>query len=244
MRFARFVLVLGLVASVSGDAFAKDKDKDKKKKDEGIQETGIESFDAVFLRVDEIDGHLVSADQQLRTGKRNLNTALELKKGTPISDGLAELQARAGDQLQLTLNEKAVPQLTVKDAVPTNVQSAVDAVNGLTLNMSTSLTDLTALQPEIEGLVGEVTAMPARLKDEFSGGSSNIVQQLVSLPKASKALTHDIDFTLGLADRTTSLTTRMTDLMSVVTTTFTPAAGTQPGKAGGKPTGKGKPKHP
>src|SRR5687767_8625177 len=83
MRGLGKALVVMLVLSVAAaDASAKD-DKKKKEKATGIEETGIEAFDKVFNRVGEIDALLADAESQLRSGKRNLNTALELKKGTP-----------------------------------------------------------------------------------------------------------------------------------------------------------------
>lgn len=228
MRFVWGFLVIGSLV-FGGDAFAKDKKKKKDKEDEGIQMTGIEAFDSVFKRVGEIDGRLAASEAELRTGKGNLNTALELKRGTPISDGIAELQDRAAGKVSLAVNKQAMPKLTVDQAVPSNVQSAVDAVNAMTVNFSTSLTELAALAPEIDGLVKETRKMPARLKDEFDGGA---LDMLFTLPKVSKALTHDIDITTGLAARSTSVTTRMTDVLGVVQSEFghgKPGAGTGKG---------------
>ncbi|MCB9685759.1 MAG: hypothetical protein H6735_12025 [Alphaproteobacteria bacterium] len=244
MRSAGLIVcVLSLL--VAGDAFGASKDKNAKKKktDTGVQETGIEAFDAVFARVGEIDAQLTSTESELRTGKRNLNTALDLQRGTPLTDGIAELQKRAEGKLQVTMAKGNVPKLSATDAIPSNVQSAVDAVNALSLNMTTSLTDMESLVPEIQGLIDEAGQMPDRLKDEFSGGTANIVDQLFKLPKTTKALKADIDLTLGLDDRAMSLTNRMTDLLDLVTTEFAPGGsgpsngrGNQ-GTTGNKPAG-------
>ena len=229
MRFVWGWVVLGLLLC-GDDALAKDKKgkKKKKKEDEGIELTGIAAFDQVFARVGEIDQRLAASELELRTGKGNLNEALDLKRGTPITNGIAELQNRAGNKLSVAVNKQAVPKLTADDAVPSDVRSAMDAVNAMTGNFSTSLTELHALGPEIDGLVKEAKKMPSRLKDEFDGGA---LDKLFTLPKVSKALTHDIGITTGLADRTESLTTRMTEVMTVVRTEFAPAQG---GGGGGK----------
>lgn len=229
------VLVVLTVFLASGDAWA-GKDKKSKKDDHGVQETGIEAFDSVFVRVGEIDAHLTSADTELKTGKKNLNDALGLQRGTPFADGLDELQKRAEGKLQLTLTKGAAPKLSPTDAVPTNVQSAVDAVNALTSNMTTSLTDLESLAPEIQGLIGETGEMPDRLMSEFSGGSASLLQKLFVLPKTTKALKADIDLTMGLDDRATSLTHRMTDMMNLVTTEFGGGGGAHEAH-GNKPAG-------
>lgn len=240
MRLARNVVVVLVLGSLAASPAWAGKDKKKKgKDDEGILLTGIEAFDDVFVRVGEIDARLASAEGQLRSAKKNLNTALELKKGTPLADGIAELSARAQGQVTVALTEQAVPKLQVSDAVPSNVQSAVDAVNTLTSNLTTSIADLQALGPEIDGLVKATRTMPTKLKDEFSD-SAGLIEKLFELPKTTKALNRDISITTGLPERTTSLTGRMTDILGIVNTEFVPAGiggGKNAGNAGGKPGG-------
>jgi hypothetical protein len=231
MLFGGLLVLSTLTASDARAGKGDDDDKKKKKKDEGIELTGIDAFDSVFSRVSEIDSLLSDVDAQLRTGKHNLNLALDLKKGTPISDGLAELQERAGGKLTAALNEQGIPQLTAADAVPTDVQSAIDAVNGLTANLTTSLTDVQNLVPELDKIGKDVQKMPDRLKDEFANQSgTDLLDTLFTLPKTTKALTHDIDVTTGLADRTTSLTGRMTDILGTVQQQF-PAGAAAPAGA-------------
>lgn len=225
-----------LLASALGasDAFAKDKAKGKGKgkgEDVGIQMTGIEAFDSVFKKVGQIDRKLVQSENQLRTGKNNLNAALDLKKGTPLSDGLAELKRRAGNKVELAAGNGAVPKLAVKDAVPSNVANAVNAVNSMTENFAASITELTGLAPEIDQLVKQTGKMPSRLKSEFAK-DSNIIERIFKLPKTAKALTNDIKITSGLPDRTTSLTNRMTEVLDVVYSEFG-GQGRRPGAGGG-----------
>src|SRR5688500_8173850 len=111
MRFVWGLVVSGCLGFGADDAFGKDKKKTKKDKDEGILMTGITAFDSVFVRVGEIDKRLAASEAHLRTGKSDLNTALELKRGTPISTGIAELQERAQGKVSLAMNNQAVPKL-------------------------------------------------------------------------------------------------------------------------------------
>jgi hypothetical protein len=240
MLVGALVLVIGAGDAVAAGGGKHDRDGKKGRKQDGIELTGIQSFDRVFTRVGEIDRLLSNAEAELRTGKRNLNTALELKKGTPLSDGIAELQDRAGGKLGLAMDGR-IPKLETTDAVPSNVQSAVDAVNGLTGNLTTSIADMQSLAPEIERLVKDAQKLPTRLKDEFTRtNGAGLVDMLFKLPKTSKALAHDIEITAGLADRTSSLTSRMTDILGVLQHEFPlvddrnqerrPAARPQPAK--------------
>jgi hypothetical protein len=212
------VAVVGMALAMSASA-AKDS-KGKKDKDEGIQRTGIAAFDSVFSRVGEIDRRLVRSETQLRSAKTNLNQALGLKAGTPLSTGIAELRKRGEGKLQLAVDNQAVPKLQVTDAVPTNVQNAVDAVNGMTGNFTTTITELKGLSPEISKLVADSRKMPARLKDEFAKNSNGLLDQLFTLPKTSKALGHDLGITKSLPGRTASVTSRMTDILGTVQSEF------------------------
>ena len=235
-----FSVLLLASALGAGDAFAKEKGKGKgkgKDEDAGIQMTGIEAFDSVFKKVGQIDRKLTQSEHQLRTGKNNLNAALDLKRGTPLTDGLAELKRRAGNKVELAAGSGAVPKLAVKDAVPSNVANAVNAVNSMTENFAASINELTSLTPEIEQLVKQTSKMPSRLKTEFAK-DSNLIERLFKLPKTTKALTNDIKITTGLADRTTSLTNRMTEVLDVVYSEFG-GQGRRPSAGGGNGGGGG-----
>ena len=247
-RQVRVFLLFLFVASALGltPAFAKGKDKGKgkdKDEDAGIQLTGIEAFDSTFKRVGQIDRKLASSEKQLKTGKNNLNTALGLKKGTPVEDGIAELKKLAGNKVSLATNTGSVPKLKATDAVPSNVEQAILAVNDMTEGFAAAVADLTSLAPEIDGLVKDTTKMPGRLKTEFSKGGASIFEKLFELPKTTKKLNNNIGITKGLPGRANSVSGRMTEVLDLVTSQFggkstpkAPSGGKAP--AGGKK-GKG-----
>jgi len=218
-------LVFGLLLSVQ--AFAKQSkdddggDKNAKKKGDQITMTGIDAFDSVFKQVGDIDHTLAGIEGQLRDGKGNLNTALDLKKGTTLSDGLAELQKRGGSKIKLATDRGAMPKLEAEDGVPTNVRNAVDAVNAMTANFGGSLDQLTSLAPDIEKLAKQSGKMPGRLVEEFKkSGNGGLFDRLFKLPKAAKALKGDIAVTTGLPDRAAGLSDRMNDILGTVEGSF------------------------
>jgi uncharacterized membrane protein YgcG len=220
----------------------KSPDKPRKKKD-GIQVTGIKSFDKVFKEVGAIDNRLASAETELRLGRTNLNAALGLPKGTPFADALADLQNKAGGNLRLGLSNGAIPKLEAADAVPANVQNALDGFNGFTENITSSITDVKNLSKDISGLVDATTKMPQNLIAEFSkssGGGVNIIEKLFILPGAVKATGHNIKIVTGLDDRVTGLSHRMTDLVDVVNSSFKPMPDKGRGNGGNTGDGKGK----
>jgi hypothetical protein len=225
---------------------AKKKGKKGKGPKNGIQVTGIESFDKVFREVGDIDERLWSAENELRTGRQNLNAALGLAQGTPFTDALADLQTQAEGKLRLGMSKGAVPKLEATDAIPANVQAAVDGFNGFTTNLTTTLSNVNGLSSDITRLVDATSAMPQNLIKEFSKGDGgvSIIEKLFVLPKAVKATTHNIEVVTGLDDRVTSLSNRMTDLVSLVHSSFQPAdKGGQRqggGQGGGGKAGAGK----
>jgi hypothetical protein len=222
------------------------KEKPRKKKD-GVQETGIKSFDRVFKEVGDIDGRLADSESQLRKGRQNLNAALGLPKGTPFSDALADLQNKAEGKLRLGVSNGAIPKLEPTDAVPANVQTAVDGFNGFTQNLTASIANVGDLSKDITRLVDATAHMPKNLVDEFSksSGGVSIIEKLFVLPKAVKATSHNIKIVTGLDDRVTSLSHRMTDLVDLVNSSFQPmpdkgGRGGGDGRGGGNGKGKGK----
>lgn len=184
-----------------------------------IEKTGIASIDSVFTQVAAIDSTLAGVESSLRSGKVNLNTALALEKGTPIEDAIASLQKTAGNKLTVVQKGK-MPQLAVTDAVPANVQQAVDGLNGLLNDLTSSVDDLRAMPAQVQALVNESKSLPKKLQNEFQG---DLLGSLFAMPKAMSALNTDIAILTGLPARVTSVTSRSTEIIGLVSSTFAPS---------------------
>ena len=225
----RVVLVCVAVIGIAfaGPAAAKKGNKG----DEGIIPTGIVAFDRVFDRVGAIDRRLKKSERQLRQGKKNFNTALGLPKKTPIATGIAELKQRGASKLKLAANGK-VPQLTYADGVPTDVRNAAEAANAMVGNFSTTIAELAGIAPEIVGIVAEVRNFPANLQREFAAGHAGLFKKLFGLPKAAKALAHDLKVTKDLPVRAANVTRRMTEVVGAVAQSF---GGKKPARNPGGP---------
>lgn len=204
--------MLTLLLLFSLDAHAK-KDKDEVK---GVQLTGIEAFDSVFSRVAEIDLRLVSAEQLLTQGKKDLNSALDLKRGTPFSEAITELKSRANGKLTLAMKGN-LPKLEATDAVPTNVQNAIDAVNSLTDGIIGTVDNLVGIPDEAQKLIKQSKKFPDRLKDEIT---TDPISAIFKAPKVLKTLKGNTEITVGLPSRSTKVVGRMNDMVSVVRTEF------------------------
>jgi hypothetical protein len=206
---------LALLLILTLPAFAKDKDKDEGK--DGPEErpviemTGFASFDEVFTKVAAIDEQLSTARKMLTTANNDLNTALELEKGTPLKDGLADLRSKADGKLAVAM-EGTVPKLSATDAVPANVQAAIDAVNGMVAGITGSIEALTAIPAEAAALATETAAFPARIKEEATAAGLKPTE----IPGKLAIVKKDVEITAGLPEKATQIVERMTTLVTTV----------------------------
>lgn len=202
--------------------------KKDKKKDKGIQETGIEAFDKVFSDVGSIDARLSNASKVLSSAKKELNTTLGLKKGTPLSDAIKELNTRADGKIGLAMNGK-VPKLEPTDAVPTDVQTGIDSVNQMNTDIVTAIADLTQASKDVSSLVKQTKTFPKEIKNEFEG--EGLLDKIFKMPKAAKATGHNLGITKELPKKTESVLGRMQDIEQTVRSEFVPLdSGNGPGR--------------
>ena len=95
-RLATMALAITLGTLLIADAHAGKKDKNKGKAEAPtIEMTGLKSFDKVFTEFQDIDTKIANAEKAMKVAKRKLNEALELEKGTPLKDGIADLKTKA-----------------------------------------------------------------------------------------------------------------------------------------------------
>jgi hypothetical protein len=149
-----------------------------------IKPTGVADVDAVYAKAEAPLGTVKSVRAHITDMRTHMTTALGLADGTPIADALADLDQKAGDTIMVTMNSQGLPQLKPSDAVPANVQSAVDAFN----------TGMVDIQKSAENL-GEI---PGQLKEIMVAASAidtdSLTQSGVSataIPKAMKTVDHN-----------------------------------------------------
>jgi hypothetical protein len=220
-------LALALALVSAAPAHAK---KDKKSK--GIQETGIESFDALFADVASIDKRLTNANKVLGSAKKELNTTLGLKKGTPLSDAIKELNARADGKIGLAMNGK-IPTLEPTDAVPTDVQTGIASVNQLNSDIVTSIEDLTQVGKELDAIIKKSKSFPDDIRKEFADDS--LLDKIFKMPKAAKATGHNLGITKDLPGKTEKVLAKYQDLEKTVRNEFKPVERGGGGAGGGRP---------
>ena len=214
-RTLRFLaLLLGVFAlSVtlgSHDAWA------KKSKADHIEKTGIKSFDEVFGQVDDLDSLIRKAHKSRKSGHDAVVSAMGLTDGTPFSDALKELKKNADGKLKLAMNG-SVPQLSVTDAVPSNVENAVAAVNQAMTDYTDTAKSLVEVPKQARSLVKQVQKFPKEFKKEFSSMSITDIPETL---KQAKTLKNNIKVTVGVPDRAKKVSKGLKSDLTAVKNTF------------------------
>lgn len=200
-----FALALAVTFTVSDSAEAK-KDKKKKKGDEETTEqvetaegetaeaeptvlmvemTGIADVDNVFGKAVAPLQTLQKAGESLDSLNKNLATALALPEGTPFADALSDLTSKAEGKINMAISEKGVPELSAGDAVPENVQNAINAVNDGMKNVMDSVESLTELPGQFKEIIA--AAQSINPKSLISSGVKPM-----DAPKIMKTITGNI----------------------------------------------------
>lgn len=193
-----------------------------------IKMTGIDAFDNVFREARDIDNRLDGAREKITSGRNNLNSALGLTKGTPFKDAVSDLRAKTKGKLELVM-QGATPQLKVKDAIPTNVQSAVDSLNGSMQNYKNAADDILGIKGEVKSVVNAVKDFPSRLSQDYK--SMNI--SLVDLPDQINTVKNNVRLIGNFPHRVDKLTGELTGDIAMVGNLFRGGGGGGSSNSGG-----------
>lgn len=193
-----------------------------------VEMTGIESIDSVFREARDIDVRLDNARTSLTVGRDELNAALGLSEGTPFADALADLQAKAQGKLQVTMNG-TTPTLSVSDAVPANVQAAVDAANRAVGNYQAAVDELLGVKDELQGLVSACQALPGQIQKD--AGSLGL--KLTEIPKTLGTVNDNLGLVQNFPNRVDRLTGELNANLQAVTGAFGGHGGTAGTQASG-----------
>lgn len=164
-----------------------------------IEVTGVADVDAVFQPAGDILNSVITARTAIDSLGTNLTTALGLPAGTPFKDALADLKTKAEGKVTFAM-EGDMPKLSAGDAVPANVQQAIDAVNGGMQNVMTAATALATVPDKAMEIVNAAKGInPANLAGVNPTKLPKITKQiagnvkiLTTTPEEAKALINSI----------------------------------------------------
>jgi hypothetical protein len=208
----RFFCATLLTVGLLSPSWAEAKERGRRN-DATIERIGLPSCDAVFAKVSAIDERLTRARRMLGESKRELTEALMLGRDSSLQDALAELKARAGGQLKVTM-EGPLPRLESKSQAPAELQASIDAVNAMIEGIGTSIVELRGIPAEAAGLATKAAKIPKQFKADAKAAGMKPTQ----IPAKLKILKSNIEITAAIPEKAKSVVERMNDLVSTVGT--------------------------
>lgn len=192
----------------------------KKKRSSTIQLTGIQSFDKVFKKARTADKKLKSAETSLRKSKRALRQTLKLSKKSTYTAGLLELKRRANGKLRVAM-VGGVPSLKASEAVPTEIQASIDAINTLTKSIPSTVRDLKSVVRSSTKMYNQSRKFPTNIQRELrSKGLDGLWALVVKAPKITKKTFRNLKVIGGMPKRATTVNTELAQISASLVKTF------------------------
>lgn len=149
-----------------------------------IQMTGLAEFDGVLGQAKAIQDKIKTQTTTLTTARANVNTAIGVATDAPFKTAVDDLKAKASGKISVAM-EGTMPKLKAADGMPDNVQSGLDAVNGLIDAGGATIETCAGLSKDIQGLISQAQAFPGQLPGLLKANPLDI-------PKKTKILGDDI----------------------------------------------------
>jgi hypothetical protein len=214
LRFSALFLALFGMAMVSTPAEA------KRKRTQTIQMTGVKSFDKVFKKARKANKRLKSAEKNLRDSKKALRQTLKLGKKATYIDGIKELKRRADGKLRVVM-VGGTPRLKATDAIPTEIQNSIDAINTLSTTMPQSVRDLKAVSTSSKQMYTQARKFPTNLRRELaSSGVDGMWAIVVKSPKITKRTYKNAKVIGGMPNRAAKVTGELAQISTTLVNTF------------------------
>lgn len=192
----------------------------KRKRTRSIQMTGVNSFDKVFKKARKANKRLKSAEKNLRESKVALRQTLKLGKRTTYVQGLKELKRRANGKLRVIM-VGGTPRLKATDAIPTNIQQSIDAINSLTTSMPQSIRDLKAVSRSSKQMYKQARKFPTNIQRELaSSGLDGLWSIVVKSPKITKRTYKNVKVIGAMPNRAASVTSELAGISTSLVKTF------------------------
>jgi len=178
-----------------------------------MAQTGIADVDNVFNAAVEPLKTVQDTQTALDNLTKNLNTALGLADGGSLSDALNDLKTKASGKITVAMNDKAMPSLKPSDAVPENVQKAIDGFNK-------SIDEISALVPKLAGLPDQFKQIAASAAAFNPASLTKSGVKATEAPKIMKEITGNVKVLGQAPDVVTGLLTSIKALPSTVSSAF------------------------
>ncbi len=180
-----------------------------------IKETGIASIDETFAKAKAPVDSIIKARTEVENLQKNLVTALGLTEGTPFADALTDLKTKAGGTVSAAIDAKGMPSIKAGDAVPANVQAAIDAINAGFTAVGDAVAALAELPAQFQAIAADAQKYgdPATLKTLAADNPAAMI-------KAPKAIADNIGTLTKAPEEIKALGVALDGLRKSVAATF------------------------
>jgi hypothetical protein len=182
-----------------------------------IQKTGIKSIDEVLAEAAKLDNRLDKAEAGRKDAKVNIATSMSLAKTATLGDMATELKTRAGGKVKMATDSGGKPKLEATEAVPTDVQTAIDAVNAALDGYMTAITEVAGLPKDAASLVKKSKKLPKKFKNELKNTN---LSELPDVVKDLKAIKQDAKIIAELPGRSTEMSKLLVKDVKTMTKAF------------------------
>ncbi len=216
-RSHRFGLVL--VALLGAIAFSPPAEA-KRKRTRAIQMTGVQSFDKVFKKARTANKRLRSAEKNLRDSNTALRQTLKLSRKSTYVQGLRELKRRANGKLRVVM-VGGTPRLKATDAIPSEIQKSIDAINTLTTTMPQSVRDLKNVTLSSRQMYKQARNFPTNIRRELSSnGIDGMFAVVVKSPRIAKRTYRNAKVIGAMPKRAANVSTELAQISTALVKTF------------------------
>jgi len=175
--------------------------------------TGIADVDNVFNQAVDPLKTLQDTQTAIDNLTKNLNTALGLADGGSLNDALADLKTKAAGKVTVAMNDKQMPTLKPSDAVPEEVQKALDGFNA-------SIDEISALVPKLAALPDQFKQIATAAAGFNPASLTKSGVKATEAPKIMKAITGNLKVLSSAPNVVTGLLDSVKNLTTSVSSTF------------------------
>ncbi len=176
-----------------------------------IKNSGIPEMDAVFTKASALQASVATQTTEVCGARTHLNEALGIAKDAPVGTAFNDLKAKAMGKVKIATGG-AMPKLEASEAMPENVQAAIDAANAMIEVSGRAAKETAGMLPEAKALGATAAGFPMKVPTMKVDG--------VDIPTALKVVGDNVKAIKQLPNQIEGLGNEMKMVVTAATGAF------------------------
>jgi len=176
-----------------------------------IKTIGIKSYDKVFKQARKIETQLASTERSIVKARKDLNTALGLKKTSNYVNSLAVMKKKAKGSIKMA-KKGNVPSFSVSNASPAFIKKGIKALNSTCKHHVDSIKRLKKIIKEEKKLVDKAKKFPTQFKKEVINNPLMLITNFKKIRTIAKNVKHMVKLPVRTKDVIQKLTKSIKDI--------------------------------